>query len=258
MLDGLAKTVCIRCTGSLEEAEVIPPGVAQYRCSAEGREQNIHLNGAPYPECCDGRRRLHDVKIAVLVARMHKVASGSDCATEEGEVAQKRETVGELDVCQIDEKEEDWQSGSCALENLAPDDVLAVLAVDKHVGGEVHDSHAQRVENAFGQGPQRLFVVEGTLTRRCIVLVNVPARLLSIGQVEFALALLGELEQCLALWAGAVGVLEDHVDAVFVELVRRLEGGACGCRIAGCGLSGCTPLFAVAAHGLITTRGKTR
>jgi hypothetical protein len=235
----------------LKETKVIPPGVAQNSGSTEGRVQDVHLDGAPEPQCSDRGRGLHDEEIAMLVAGAYKKASGGYSPDEEGEVAEEREAQREVDVGQVDDEEEDGQGGRRAREDFTPDDVLAVLAVHEDVDGEVRHGHGQRVQDAVGHGPQRLLVVERALARRCVVRVDVPPRLAAVGDVQLALALLGELEQRLALGAGAVGVLQEQVDACLVHLLGRLERRTRGRRTAHCPSCDCAAFFAVASHGAI-------
>ena len=123
---------------------------------------------------------------------------------------------------------------------------LAVLVVDEDVEGEVADGHGGGVQDGLEQGRGLVVVVvvvvfgvfgggPGGLGRGSAVL-----------EVELALALVGELEQRLARGTLAIGMPEDHVDALFVQLGRRLEGGRGG-GSGGFALS--AALLAIAAHG---------
>ena len=234
------------CSGGLEEGKVVPPRIRQHGQGAEGRVLDIHLHGAPHPKGGNWGRGLHDVEVAVLVPRVDEVAAGRYGPGEEGEVAKQWEAGGHVEVRQVDEEEEDGQGSGGAGEDLVPEDVLAVLVVDEDVEGEVADGHGGGVQDGLEQGRGLVVVVvvvvfgvfgggPGGLGRGSAVL-----------EVELALALVGELEQRLARGTLAIGMPEDHVDALFVQLGRRLEGGRGG-GSGGFALS--AALLAIAAHG---------
>jgi len=89
---GAACTIYPLATTS-KEVESVPPDISKHGGCAGGRKRQAHLHNTPNPECANRGRRLHDIEIAMLIARVYQVAACYDGTSEKRSVSKYGESV---------------------------------------------------------------------------------------------------------------------------------------------------------------------